>query len=284
MADSTTDRYGVAGAGATFGPFPGPQQFVGSAGSGLTVTFDAFARSKPTASSVVNAASFRAGSGVAPGSYISIFGTGLSDTTAVETTPYLPVDIADVSVSFDVPQANISVPGRLYYVSSRQVNVQVPWELAGQNSAQMKVNVGRSNGRLTTVPIVTYAPAVFEYSATGGTLLAAALDAANNLIGPANPARRGQTVQIYCNGLGPVDNTPPSGEAASSPTLVRTTAAPTVTIGGRPGTVTFSGLAPGFAGLYQLNVVVPADAPTGVQPLIVSIGGETAKTSNIPVQ
>jgi uncharacterized protein (TIGR03437 family) len=284
MADSATDRYGVAGAGATFGPSPGAQQFVGSAGSGLSITFDGVARLKPTASSVVNAASFTADTGIAPGSYISIFGTGLSDMTAVEKTSYLPVDLASVSVSFDVPSANISVPGRLYYVSSRQVNVQVPWELAGQTSAQMKVNVSRSNGRLTTASIATYSPAVFEYTASSGARLAAALDAANNLIGPSNPARRGQTVQIFSNGLGPVDNTPASGEPASTQTLSRTTAAPTVTIGGRPAGVSFSGLAPGFAGLYQLNVEVPADAPTGIQALTLSIGGVTAKTSSIPVQ
>jgi len=280
-ADAATDAYGIAGAGWVFG-LSATQQVAATAG-GLNMTFDGNARPKPTIASggVVNAASFTAGA--APGSYISIFGTGLSDTTASETTPALPVDLAAVSVSFDVPAAGISVPGRLYFVSPRQVNVQVPWELAGQTSAQVKVNVSSSNGLLTTVALAAYAPAVFEY-ASGSTLLAAALDLSGNLIGPANPARRGQVIQIYCNGLGPVDNTPPSGEPAPAQPLARTTTVPTVTIGQRPATVSFSGLAPEFAGLYQLNVTVPADAPTGTQPLAISIGGVAARTSSLPVQ
>ena len=95
---------------------------------------------------------------------------------------------------------------------------------------------------------------------------------------------RGSTIQLYVNGLGPVDNPPPTGEPAPVSPLARTFAQPTVTIGGRPAAVTFSGLAPGFSGLYQVNVTVPADTPTGVQPLVLTLNAIPAKTVSLPVR
>jgi uncharacterized protein (TIGR03437 family) len=56
-----------------------------------------------------------------------------------------------------------------------------------------------------------------------------------------------------------------------------------VTVGSVPATVQFCGLAPGFVGLYQLNVLVPANAPTGTQPMVISMGGASA-TIDLPVQ
>ncbi|PYT21113.1 MAG: hypothetical protein DMG58_32815, partial [Acidobacteria bacterium] len=80
--DAKTDANGIAGATATCGPKPGDVKFTGSAG-GLTVTFSGFARLLPVIApnGAVNAASFQVGPGMAPGSYISLFGTGLSDFT-----------------------------------------------------------------------------------------------------------------------------------------------------------------------------------------------------------
>jgi uncharacterized protein (TIGR03437 family) len=63
------------------------------------------------------------------------------------------------------------------------------------------------------------------------------------------------------------------------------TITPTVTIGDVPATVLFSGLAPTYVGLYQINAQVPATAPSGdTVPLLVSIGGATANTVTIAVQ
>jgi uncharacterized protein (TIGR03437 family) len=57
-----------------------------------------------------------------------------------------------------------------------------------------------------------------------------------------------------------------------------------VTVGGRPAAVQFSGLAPGFVGLYQVNVVVPPDAPTGVQPVIITVDGVASKSASVQIQ
>jgi uncharacterized protein (TIGR03437 family) len=88
---------------------------------------------------------------------------------------------------------------------------------------------------------------------------------------------------IYANGLGPVDAAQSSGDPASATALTRTNTAPTVTLGGSPATLLFSGLTPGSVGLYQVNVAVPSSAPTGTQPLKLSIGGQDA-TVNVAVQ
>lgn len=283
-ADSSTDQFGIAGAEVTLGPTPGTQRYTGSAG-GMNMTFSGIARLKPviTAGGIVNAASFEANKPLAPGSYISIFGTALSDVSDQSKIPVLPLSLDEVSVSFDDPSTGLSVPGYLYYVSSGQLNLQVPWELQGHSSALMKVRVGESLSGLVTVPIASVAPAFFEYRSSG-TLLTAALDQRNVLIGPNNAARRGETIQLFANGLGPVTNTPPSGLPAGSQPLSQTTSTPVVSIGGKTAAVTFSGLAPGFTGLYQVNVMVPSDAPAGIEPLTISIGGLISKTSNIPVQ
>ncbi len=286
IATEKTDELGIAQAKAFVGQQIGDQEFTATA-AGFTVYFDGTARLKPAIQTggVVNAASLQVGQGLAPGSYISIYGKGLSESTRVANTPYLPVSLAGVSVSFDLQAKKISVPARLHFVSDGQVNVQIPWELQGLTSASMKVSIGDSSSAVYTVPINDYAPAAFEYTdAASGRLLAAALDESFALLSSGNPAKKGRPVQIYVNGMGPVDNTPASGEVAPEQPLARTRVLPTVTVAGKPADVLFSGLAPFNVGLYQLNIVIPADAPSGIQPVVITTGGVASKTTNLPIQ
>ncbi len=280
-AERVTNRYGIAKAAAVLGAQPGQQEFRGLAG-GLSVTFLGFARNRPTiaANGVVNAASFAAERPVAPGSYISIFGTGLSNVSRAASTATLPISLAGTNVSFDAP--GVSVPGNLWYVSPQQVNVQVPWELAGKDSALVKVNIRGVSGQLATVRLAAYSPAVFEYT-EGGTRLAVAQDSNYQLITPQNPASPNDVIIVYCNGLGPVNDPPASGEPSPFEPLARTPGIPAVTIGGRSADVTFSGLTPGSVGLYQVNVKVPDNVPAGTHPLIVSIGEFSSPPVNLPV-
>ena len=279
--DNSTDIYGFAGAQVTLGPSPGTNVFAATA-AGLATTFQATARQQPAiaARGVVNAASFAAGAAVAPGSYVAIFGSGLAESTQVENTPYLPVAINRTSVSFDT--AAVSAPGHLHFATPGQVNVQVPWELQGQSSAQMKVSVADSSGALYSVPLTAYAPGMFEIP-VGGSMFAAARDENFAVITPSNPARTGHYIQLYCNGLGPLLNQPASGDPAPASPLATTVQTPVVTIGGQNAQVLFSGLAPTVVGLYQLNVVVPAGV-SGTVPVVINIGGASSKPSNIVVQ
>ncbi|MCX6629624.1 MAG: hypothetical protein NTW28_18555, partial [Candidatus Solibacter sp.] len=274
--DKTTDALGNASVFVDLGP-SGDQIFTGTAG-GLTQRFEGALYNLPAIKNggVVNAAPpYQAGQGLAPGSYISIFGTDLSDTTLVESTQYLPLSLAQVSVSFD--GGGKSLPGRIHFVSPGQVNVQIPWEFQGQSSVKIKVTNYGLWGNVYTVPLNTYAPGIFAI--TDGATNAVVW----NVSPGTSPAKRGGSLVIYSNGLGPVNAPQASGEPNLSADLVRTNATPTVTIGGRTAGLIFSGLAPGFVGLYQVNVSVPSDAPTGTQPLKLSIGGQDV-TVNVVVQ
>jgi minor extracellular serine protease Vpr len=282
-ATTITNSYGIAEAEVFVGVTPGPYTITATSG-GQRYVFTGTTRPVPLVQSIANAATAAAGSPVAPGSFIAVFGSNLSDVSAVASTARLPLAIDNVIVSFDVPAsgstAAISVPGHLTFASPGQVNVQVPWELAGQPLAQLKVAIDYTYSNVLAVALSDYAPAFFE--AAPGQV--SALDLNNNLIGPANPALRGQIVQIYANGLGPVANTPASGDPASTTQFSATSTTPTVTIGGAYAPVAFCGLAPGLVGLYQINVTVPGTITPGNQPIVVAIGGQTSKASGIVVQ
>jgi len=136
-----------------------------------------------------------------------------------------------------------------------------------------------------TVPINDYSPSFFEYTeASTGRVLAAALDLNYVLAGTNHPITRGTFVQLYVNGLGPVNNQPASGEPSPSQPLATTKVRPIVTIGGQPATVDFSGLIPPYIGLYQVNVKVPTNIDAGIQPLVITQNGVPSKTSLLPVQ
>ena len=290
QVSTVTNAYGIAVATPTAGATTGTYSIEGCLGAcssrnEFEYTFSGNIRNTPAISpnGVVNAAAANPGTPIAPGSYFSIYGTGLSDQTDVTTTAKLPAAIDYVNVSFDVPSAQLSVPGHLVFVSDGQINAQVPWELQGQTSAQVKVTIDGIPGNVVTVPLANYAPAFFEIGA-GVVAAINPLNASNPVITATNAAKRGGVIALYANGLGPVENQPASGDAASLTVLSKTTALPVVTIGGQPAQVAFSGLTPGLPGLYQINVTVPTNIGTGNQPVTLAIGGATAKASGITVQ
>jgi uncharacterized protein (TIGR03437 family) len=278
--DAQTYLYGLAAADVNMGAQPGAQVVTGTAG-GLTYTFDGYAHAYPVigAGGVVNAASNVIGQGLAPGSYISIYGSALADCIGVYSTAYLPVSLSGVFVSFS--GGGISAPGHIHFVSPAQINVQIPWEFQGQTSVQMTVSMSYLYSNVYTLQLAQYSPGIFANSGN-----AAVVDANTvSVVTAGNPARRGDSLELFLNGLGPVDRTPPSGEPTPARLpLSYTGVQPTVTIGGVNAQVTFSGLAPGFVGLYQVNAVVAYDTPTGNQPLVISIGGVQSPAANLPVQ
>ncbi len=277
-----TDANGVVGAVIVLSGAPGMSRYTARLSPGsFSVTGVARLRPEVASQSVLNGASFDASQPIAPGSYISIFGKNLTDNSAGYTNSgRLPMALNSIRVSFDVPGKKLSLPGNMVYVSPEQVNVQVPWELQGQQEVKVKVLSGGLNSNVVTVPLANHSPAFFEI----GTKNVAALDQDYRVITAEHPASAGQVIQLFANGLGPVTNQPDSGEVALGTTLSHTRAAPVVIIGEQPAEVIFSGLAPGFAGLYQVNVRIPAGLAAGTQPLKITIGGKTSPESGIPVQ
>ncbi len=303
-----TDNYGiawvdaVAGSATTstatvtasVGPYTGNNAF------GFSVTLipvPAVTNSPNGGAPVEDAGAY--GSTVAPGSYASIFGSNLLDpnylinaTGDLSTYFRMPMTLDGVTVSFDAAAtptlSAISVPGYIYFVSTGQVNVFVPWELENYPSAQVKITFSEYiYSNLVTVKLNNYVPAFLGF-VEGNGYAADALD--NNtyaLITTSNPATAGEILQLYCNGLGPVTNQPASGDPASATPLSQTTSPVTVSIGGKPATV-YGGtgfLAPPYVGLYQVDILVPSGLTSGNQPIAISVGGQTspATVGGLPV-
>ena len=262
------------------------QPYITYSAAGYTDYFYADIQAAPTITpgGVADAASYQ--TTLVPGSYAAIFGSfaGLTGVFGLVCPaglycPY-PISFDTVSVSFDVPGA--TYPGYPYFVGAGQypqVNLVVPRELDGQTSAQVKVSIdGDLFSNVVTVPIAASNPAFIQSCGA-----ACALDTNYKVISSSNPAKRGQFIFLYANGLGPVNNPPGDGVAVPDATSTTTTT-PVVTIGGAvvpPGDVQFSGLAPGFPALYQINVKVPQAAQTGNVAISLQIGGVTSPVSTV---
>jgi uncharacterized protein (TIGR03437 family) len=162
-------------------------------------------------------------------------------------------------------------PAPLLFTSGGQVDVQVPWEAGGTATLGAIVNGSPSNVLITAVN--AYAPAILAVTHTDG----------QSYVTPANPAAANETLVVYATGLGPVTGGMVTGQKSTATPLQSTTQTPKVTIGSASGTVSFSGLTPGFIGLYQVNVVVPANVPAN-SSLAIAIGGVTAQAVALPVK
>ena len=225
----------------------------------------------PTVSTngVVNAASFVPR--ISPGALATVFGSNFALVNAGAQTP-LPTSVESVSVSVNGQLAPV------LYVTPTQVNFQVPWETAlGPATVTVAVNGGASNA--VTVNALGAAPGLF--STSSGQAIVQNSDYTLN--SPSNPAKVGSTIIAYLSGSGSVSPAVADGAIAPLGTVVYANAASSATIGSSTAQVAFAGLAPGFVGLVQVNIVVPSGLATGTYPLTVTIGSETSNSATISV-
>jgi len=239
------------------------------------VTLSALAQPSIVNGGVVNGASFAQGQAVAPGSLVSIFGSGLASGLAVADSIPLSTSINGVTVTFN------NIPAPLLFVSGGQINAQLPWELPAGNASVVVTTNGAASPP-ASIPVAPMSPGVFSTASgqaiainnTDGTLAAPADSIAGLTTHPAN---RGDAVIIYADGLGPVTPAVPDGQIAGANPLAVTVNMPIVTVGGVQAQVLFSGLTPQFVGVNQVNIIVPQTAPTGGQvPLQIQVGGVTS--------
>ncbi len=224
----------------------------------LSVPFYGYANANtPTISSVVNAASYQRG--IAPGALATIFGTNLSGVSGV-MLPGGATTFQGVSVTVSGVQAPLFAVANVN--GQEQINFQVPTGLAAPGTVQVQVDNNGSTGSISNVPINPIQPGIFEYTPAGNTsLYAAVLKPDGSVVGPSNPAARGTIVSLFMTGLGPT--TPPLSTGQPGPVPPATTATPIVALNNNGVPVLFSGAAPGFIGLDQVNFQIPASAPTG---------------------
>ena len=236
---------------------------------------------------VVNAASFSRDVAVSPGSIASLSGQYLATTTLKASSLPLPTEMGGVTVRIN----DIAVP--LFFVSPERINFQVPWELVGQLRAFVTVSIADLSSLPVVLNLSAFAPGIFSTNSQGNGQGVILISSTGEVAAPlgsipgraSRPVNRGEFLTIYCTGLGDVTNRPANGDAALGDPLSTTLSTPTVTIGGIAAPVSFSGLSPGFVGLYQVNVPLPENAPTGdAIPVVLSIGGVISNTVTIAVQ
>jgi adhesin/invasin len=223
---------------------------------------------------VVNGASFHPGG--APRAAMTIFGTNLSDATYQAPGYPLPTQLGPTSVTVN----GSVVP--LYYVSPTQINFQMP-SGAPPTGVQVGVSNGFTQARTAqdqTTTLTAVDPGVF----TNAGNRAAALNQDLTAHTAATPQPAGATILLYTTGGSPISPTLPDGTAAPSSPLSLLTGNVQVSIGGKPAQVSYAGVAPGFAGLSQINLIVPAGLAAGDQPIFVTVNGVSSNAGLITVK
>ncbi len=235
----------------------------------------------PVVAAAVNSATFVQNVPLAPGSFISLGGTNLSNGNASAASIPLGTTLAGATVVM----ANYELP--LDFASTGLINAVSPEEINVNTSHQIVVMRGNTLSVPIAVDIGPADPGIFPYPLPGTPPLQGAIVSVPSyaVALPATPVTANNTLAIFCTGLGVVDQTVADGAAAPGSPPANTVLTPTVTIGGVPAHVIFSGLTPSAVGLYQINVTVPTGVTPGPQvPVIVTIGGQSSPALTIAVQ
>ncbi|SPE38894.1 CHRD domain containing protein [Candidatus Sulfopaludibacter sp. SbA3] len=222
---------------------------------------------------VINADLDKTAAAVAPGGLITIFGTNLSK---------VPCDLRGWSGSqlpYFLNGLAVNIGGRqaaMLYVSPQQINVQAPVDVPA--GAQLMI-LSNANGPFATytVNVAPSAPGIFFYPAP-----AILKNADFSLVTAGNPAKPGDVILVYCTGLGQTTPALSTGVAPVAGVLAQTTPV-AATIGGQAAGVIYSIASPGFAGLYQVAITVPAGL-TGSVPLALQQGGATSNSVNLALR
>jgi uncharacterized protein (TIGR03437 family) len=259
--DNGVTQYTVGNGGAVrigfgIGPFLGIEVAVQAptlSGSGVYLN--------PTG--VVNAASFTPfTAGVSPGEFIVLYGSGLASGSVTATTLPFPTTLGNVQVKIN----GINAP--IYYVTPTQLAVIVPYGAAYTPAsgalaiAQIQVVNNNVSSNTTTQFLNLTTPGIFTVKANG--LGYGAIEHANGqVVTPSNPAQPGETVAVYASGLGATLPSVTEGTQSPSSPLANTVQTISATVDSTEATVTYAGLAPYLAGVYQVNVTIPTTATSG---------------------
>jgi uncharacterized protein (TIGR03437 family) len=217
-----------------------------------------------------------AGSRVAAGTVASIYGQNLAALTVSPGILPLP---------FEFNGTSVDIGGRaapLYFLSNGQLNIQIPEELAPNQTYQVAVT---GNTAFAVLPggiqVTAAAPGVVA-SFADGTIVAQHSD--YTLVDATHPAKPGEPLVMYLSGMGPTNPPVATGQQSPLNPLAMVTVQPNVTIDGQKADVAFAGLTPGGIGLYQINFTVPSSARGGDLAVVVKQGGATANTTTLKVQ
>jgi uncharacterized protein (TIGR03437 family) len=233
--------------------------------------------SEPQITAVVNSASLAQGR-ISPGEVVTVFGLGLGpgtlalfDPTGGTIATSLPATTPASSITFNGTAAP------LLYTSANQLAAIMPYSVTGPN-VDVVVSYGGVRSQPFTLNFAPVNPGLFTTTTDGrgqGAILNFVTSSGDYVLNSGtNPASKGQTVVLYINGAGATTATDVTQLTPATP-AVTPTGSIGVTIGGQSATVSSAVAPPGSVpGLVQLNVTVPANAPTGqVVPVVVTVDG-----------
>jgi uncharacterized protein (TIGR03437 family) len=209
---------------------------------------------------------------VAPGALASVFGSDLANSTQSATKFPLPKTMAGATVYIN------STAAPLLYVSSTQINFQVPSNIAA-GTASLSVDLDGGTSATYQLTVVTSGPGIFQ-DTNNHALAQNLVNQSYSTNSDSDPAPSGAVLVVYFSGVGAVNNPVPDGTAAPVSPIAATTATVTATIGGVTAKVDFAGLTAGFAGLAQADIVVPS-LGTGDYPLVLTIGGYLSSSAMV---
>lgn len=221
-----------------------------------------------TVNSIVHAAT-QTPEALAPNTIATVYGTALAfDTAAVATSDLvggnLPTSLKGVSIVVN------GLPANLFYVSPTQINFLIPYQLTAGTVSIIVVRQGLA-GPAVFVQLNATAPGLFVFNN-----LALATHLNGTLLSAASPAQPGEIVVIYVVGLGRVtpDTTP--GKIVTSAATIAAVSQLQILLNGTAcpqANILYAGLAPGFAGLYQINLVIPPLTPPNPE-IRISVGAQ----------
>jgi len=223
-----------------------------------------------TAGGVVSGASFQPG--IVANSWVTVVGSNLATVTDTWANSIvdgkLPTTLDGVTVTI------AGKPAYLYYISPSQINLVAPD--AGSGPVEVVVANAAGTSQASTVASSQYGPAFFlwpgnQVVATRQDFSLAAKD--GSLATATVAAKPGDVIILWGTGFGPTTPAAPTGVQLPSDRTYLTSTPPAVTIDNVPATVYGAALAPGFAGLYQVAIQVPASLSDGDWPVEASIGG-----------
>jgi len=263
----------------TFGEDEDGEIYVADSISGTIHRIEGSQDPRYWSSSATNAASFAPG--LVAGSLATVFAAGVRDTpgsTQAQVLP-LPPELDGVKVMLDgnaVPLLAVANTS-----GTEQVNFQVPFDLAGRNSVSLVVSRNGQQGLPVNVPLLAVQPAIYS---SGGTAAIVVHNVGYTLVTRENPLVPGEVAFLYASGLGQVSNPPAAGVGAPLQPLSEALLKPSLSLGNRPAEVLFAGLAPGLAGVFQVNFRVPAGVASGSQPLVLTSGALASPVLVVPVR
>ena len=257
-----TSGFGIT----TFGEDESDELYVADANAGTIYRIEGSRAPRVASTGIVNAASFAPG--ITAGSLATVFAAGVLDDPGVVGADLIPLStsLRDVSVTVNGMLAPILAIANQNGVE--QVNFQVPFEVTGPTTTVTVTRAGQSSAS-SSVSVLDLQPGVYT---SDGTQAIVVHSVDYTLADATRPLDHGEFAFVYVSGLGRVANPPATGSGAPIAPLASAQADVRVSLAGSPCEVQYAGLAPGFVGVYQVNFRVPANAPSGLQELIVTAG------------